>query len=220
MPIALTYGVGLLIAYLLGSIPTGLLIVRAMTGKDVRSVGSGRTGATNAMRAAGLGAGVLTGLGDIAKGMVAVYVARLLAPGDPWLEALCAAAVVAGHNWPVFIGFRGGVGAGTNTGSAIGLWPLAGMVMIPLLLVVVALTGYASVGSTLMALAGVVIFTLRAAVGGQPWAYAAYSLVAALMVWGALLPNYRRLVQGTERVVGPRAQAALRRGEGLEQADG
>jgi glycerol-3-phosphate acyltransferase PlsY len=213
MPIELTYVAGLLVAYLLGSIPTGFLIVRAVTGQDVRMVGSGRTGATNAMRAAGLGIGLVSGLGDIGKGMAAVYAARLLAPGDPWLEALCGVAAVAGHNWSVFIGFRGGAGTGPNTGAAIVLWPPAGLVLIPLIPVVIVLTGYASLASTLSALSVIVIFVLRAAVAGQPWAYAVYAAATALMVWGALLPNYRRLAQGTERVVGPRAQAAVRKGQ-------
>ena len=90
------------IAYLLGSIPVGVFVVRLFGGRDIRSVGSGRTGGTNALRAAGLPAGVLTGLGDVAKGYAAVTVARLIAgPYVPMLEALCGVATVAGHNWPI-----------------------------------------------------------------------------------------------------------------------
>ena len=89
------------IGYLFGSIPVGYLVVRATSGVDVRSVGSGRTGGTNAMRAGGLGAGVMTAIGDMLKGLIAVVIMRWLSGGVPEIEALAGLGAVAGHNWSI-----------------------------------------------------------------------------------------------------------------------
>lgn len=199
--------VAVVAAYLLGSIPVGLLVVRALKGQDIRSIGSGRTGGTNAFRAGGIVAGIMTGIGDMAKGIGAVNIARLLLPGDPILEALCAVAAVAGHNWPVYIGFRGGAGTAPNVGAAMALWPLSAAILIPLTPALLFATGYASVTSTLISLAIVAIFVIRMLLGVQPPAYAGYALATAVLVAIALIPNYRRLIAGTERMVGPRARA-------------
>ncbi len=211
IPVALVYGVAILLAYLLGAIPVGLIVVQALKGRDIRTVGSGRTGGTNALRAGGVLAGVLTGLGDMAKGIGAVNIARLLLPGDPILEALCGVAAVAGHNWPVYLGFRGGAGTAPNVGAAAALWPVVGLIMVPLVPLILVLTGYASVTSTLVAISLVVIFVLRAVFAGSPWAYVGYSVATAILVALALIPNYRRLIEGTERLVGPRAKATAQR---------
>ncbi len=199
--------VGVIAAYLLGSIPVGLLVVRALKGQDIRSIGSGRTGGTNAFRAGGLVAGAMTAIGDAAKGIGAVNIARLLLPGDPILEALCAVAAVAGHNWPIYIGFRGGAGTGPNIGAAIALWPLSAAILIPLTPILLFATGYASVTSTLISLVIVALFVVRVLAAGQPAAYAGYALATTVLVAVALIPNYRRLIAGTERMVGPRARA-------------
>lgn len=209
----LTYLAAVLGAYLLGAIPVGLVVVRAVNGGDIRTVGSGRTGGTNALRAAGPVAGVLTGLGDMAKGFAAVHVARLLLPGDPVLEALCGVAAVAGHNWPVYIKFRGGAGTGPNAGAAVALWPVSAAIVVPIVPLALVLTGYASVTSTLASLAIVVIFAVRMVMVGSPFAYVGYSIATTLLVAIALIPNYKRLIAGTERLVGPRAKAIAHRSE-------
>src|SRR5688500_17316076 len=90
------YIVAIVVAYLVGSVPMGLVIVKIISGRDIREVGSGRTGGTNALRAAGLPAGILTAFADMGKGFAAVYLGRLLGQNDPWLEALAAVAAVAG----------------------------------------------------------------------------------------------------------------------------
>ncbi|GAB4478372.1 MAG: glycerol-3-phosphate 1-O-acyltransferase PlsY [Anaerolineae bacterium] len=199
-------GLAFVLAYLVGAIPMGLLVVKALTGEDVRQYGSGRTGGTNAMRAGGVKAGVLTGLGDLLKGVLAVNIGRLLFPGDPVAEAVCAVAAVVGHNWSIYIGFKGGAGTGANVGAAVALWPLTAAIMIPFVPLVLYLTGYASVTSTLASLLLVAIFILRAALAGQPIAYVVYAVITALLVAIALIPNYKRLLAGTERVVGLRAR--------------
>ncbi len=202
-----------IVAYLLGSIPMGLFVVQLFTKKDIRTIGSGRTGGTNAFRAGGIWTGVFTALGDLLKGFGAVYVARLILPGHPALEAICAVAAVVGHNWSLFIGFKGGAGTTPAVGAAIAFWPLSAAFLIPLIPSLLLLTGYASVTSSVLVVAIIVTFVLRWWLADQPVAYIGYAVGAALMVGLALIPNYRRLIAGTERLVGPRAKAQARRSE-------
>jgi acyl phosphate:glycerol-3-phosphate acyltransferase len=188
--------------YLLGSIPTGYLVVGILTGRDVRKVGSGRTGGTNAMRAGGVKAFVLTGIGDVLKGVAAVIVARLIT-GD-WLvgQAVAGVAAVIGHNWSIFLGFKGGAGTGANIGVCIGLWPLSALWLIPLVPLGVFVVGYASITSLVIAALIPITLALRAAAGQSSWIYVGYGIAAALTVVWALRPNIKRLLAGTE----PRAR--------------
>ena len=186
--------------YLLGSIPVGLLVVRAVTGKDIREVGSGRIGGTNVLRVAGPWVALLTALSDVAKGLLAVYLARAVV-GIPVVEALAGLAAVVGHNYSIFIGFKGGAGTATTIGGAIGLWPWNGVIMIVVGAAVVTAMRYASLGSIVVALLLPVILALRAWLAGAPWAYLIHGLgTAALTLW-ALRPNIRRLLDGNERQV-------------------
>lgn len=208
MPNLIAYPLAILLAYLLGSIPVGLLVVKLITGEDIRTYGSGRTGGTNAMRAGGIKSGLLTALGDITKGALAVILSRLIAPGQPWLEALSAVAAVAGHNWSVYLKFKGGAGTGPNVGAAIALWPVTGLIMIPFVPAVLYLTGYASVTSTLSAVLLIILFAMRYFFAGQPLQYIIYAILTTILVAVALLPNYKRLIDGSERRIGPRAKKA------------
>ena len=109
--------------YALGSIPFAILVTRWIAGIDVRSVGSGHAGGTNVMRAAGWGAGILVAVLDFGKGYLAVWLAQRL--GDIGLTtAVAAGAVVIGHCWPIFAGFRGGMGVGCGAGALLAIWPL------------------------------------------------------------------------------------------------
>jgi glycerol-3-phosphate acyltransferase PlsY len=143
------------LAYLLGSIPFGFLLVRLSVGGDVRETGSGGTGATNVTRRAGKGVGILTLLLDLLKGTAAVFVARaLLGAGEAaecWVCAAGAAAVL-GHVFPVWLKFRGGKGVATGLGVFLVLAPLATLCAILLFVVVVWLWRYVSLGSMLAAL--------------------------------------------------------------------
>ena len=207
MSIVLSSALLILAAYFIGSLPMGLLIVRVFSGKDIREVGSGRTGGTNAMRAAGLVAGVLTAFADIGKGFLAIWLARqLLIPGSNIVEALCAVAVVAGHNWPIFLGFKGGAGTSPNVGAAAAFWWPTLLIMVPSGAAILFGTGYASVASTVISFALIVIFGLRAILAQQPVEYVGYAIITFGLVALALIPNYRRLIAGTERLVGPRAK--------------
>ncbi len=187
-------------AYLLGSIPVGLLIVRATTGKDVREIGSGRTGGTNSLRAAGPWVALLVVVCDVMKGLLSVLLARAVV-GYPAVEALAGVAAVAGHNYSIFIGFKGGAGTMTNIGGAIGLWPWSVLVAAAVGIPVVTITRQASVGSIAVAILLPVLYTLRAGLGDGPWAHLIHGLgTAGLVIW-SLRPNIKRLLNGTERRV-------------------
>jgi acyl phosphate:glycerol-3-phosphate acyltransferase len=133
-------------AYLLGAVPWSYLIVRLLTGADVRSVGSGNAGATNVVRAAGKRAGLLALVLDAGKGVAAVLIARWLDAPEP-LVGLAAVAAVVGHVFPVFLGFRGGKGVATGAGALITLAPWAGLFAVVTFLVALKTGRYVALGS-------------------------------------------------------------------------
>ncbi len=110
-------------AYLIGSIPFAIIVARLKAGVDVRSIGSGHAGATNVMRSAGWGAGILVLLLDLAKGYLIIWLARNFGV-TPWVWPAAAALGIAGHCWPLYVGFRGGMGMAVGGGMLLGLWPL------------------------------------------------------------------------------------------------
>jgi glycerol-3-phosphate acyltransferase PlsY len=129
------------LAYLIGSIPSGLLVVKIATGKDVREIESGRTGGTNAMRAAGPLAGLFTALLDVSKGAGAVWVGQSLFSSPDWIVAMNGLLAILGHNYSAFLvernedgklHFRGGAGGATTLGVAIGLWVNSWLVILPI----------------------------------------------------------------------------------------
>ena len=146
----MTDALALLLAYLIGSFPTGFVVTRVITGQDLRSVGSGGTGATNARRALGSKWGALVALIDVSKGVLAIVIARWLGSGDMTV-ALAGVVVVVAHCWPVWLGFRGGKGVATGAGVvfALSLW---GLLLIPILVIPIALTRYVSLGSLIAAI--------------------------------------------------------------------
>src|SRR5664280_643389 len=131
---------GLAIAYLLGAIPFGYLLVKWKTGADVRAAGSGNIGATNVLRTTGRGAGVATLLLDIAKGYLAVWIAARLTHADPLWTSLAALAVMAGHAYPVFLRFKGGKAVASFVGAFLCLTPVALLAAVIIFVVVVART--------------------------------------------------------------------------------
>lgn len=201
-------------SYLLGSIPSGYVAVRLFTGKDVREEHSGRTGGTNAMRSAGFAAGLLTAVGDMLKAVLAVTIARQLFPGVAWLHVLSGVAAVIGHNYSIFLLRRedgrltisGGAGGAPTVGAVVGLWPPAGLIVVPVGALILYFVGYASVATMSIGLLALVIFSWRAIAGYSPWAYAALGVLAEIILIWALRPNIRRLRRGEERVVGLRAR--------------
>ncbi len=186
-------------AYLLGSIPWGLVLTRLFTSVDIRRQGSGNIGATNVSRVAGSTLGIITFTGDILKGTLPVFIAVSLGEAgergsDPWLSAVALAAFL-GHLYPVFTGFRaGGKGVATAAGCFIVLSPFACLVALGVFVLLVGVTRYVSVGSIGAAI------TLPLAVWF--WTYS-ISLSGAAAVTGVLIiwrhsQNIKRLIQGTE----------------------
>ncbi len=200
-----------LLAYIFGSIPFGLLIVKLVTGKDIREVESGRTGGTNAARAAGALPGVLTALMDALKGAAAVWVAQAVSPGNNWLHVLAPIAAVLGHNYSVFLAerdarfrlrFRGGAGGGTTVGGAFGLWWPSALIIVPLAGLVFLGIGYASVTTMSIALITTAVFAIRYALGRAPLQDVWYGVMALVLLVWALRPNIRALIEGRERFHG------------------
>ncbi len=201
----------IMLAYVLGSIPFGLLIVKLSTGKDIRQVASGRTGGTNAARAAGAWAGVLTGLMDGLKGAVAVWIAKAVFPGADWLHVVAGLAAILGHNYSLFIierdeqgrlRLRGGAGGGTTVGGAVGLWFPSAFINLPIALVVFLGIGYASVTTMSIAVITIIIFAIRYSMGLSPLSYVLYGVAALIILVWALRPNIRALIEGRERFHG------------------
>ncbi|MCD6576719.1 MAG: glycerol-3-phosphate acyltransferase [Anaerolineaceae bacterium] len=198
------------LAYLIGSIPSGLLVVKVATGKDVREIESGRTGGTNAMRAAGPLAGLLTAILDISKGAAAIWVGKSLFSGSDWIIAINGLLAILGHNYSAFLvkrnengnlHFQGGAGGATTLGVAIGLWVNSWLVILPIAGLVYLLIGYASLTTISIALSTMGIFTVKAIEGATPWVYAVLGAAAVGIVLFALKPNIQRIKEGTERRV-------------------
>ncbi|HTS67061.1 MAG TPA: glycerol-3-phosphate 1-O-acyltransferase PlsY [Candidatus Acidoferrales bacterium] len=187
----------LAIAYLLGAIPFGYLLVKWKTGADVRSKGSGNIGATNVMRTTGRATGIATLLLDIAKGYFAVWIADRLTHGD-WLAMSAAAlAVMAGHAFPVFLRFQGGKAVASFVGAFLCLTPLALAVEVIVFVVIVAWTRYISMGSII----GAATFPLAVwLVARAPIPALAASVVAAGFIIYRHRSNIERLRSGTENM--------------------
>ena len=204
-------GIGVVIlGYLLGSIPFGLLIVKMKTGKDVRTVESGRTGGTNVVRAAGLGAGLLTAFFDILKGAISVWVAQAILPENPMVHILTPLAAILGHNYSLFLirreengklRFHGGAGGAPALGGAMGLW----LPMFPIVLAAGALiwftVGIASLTTMAIGLVVTVVFAIYSAQGLMEPVNIWYGVIAELFLIWALRPNIKKLLAGNERVV-------------------
>jgi glycerol-3-phosphate acyltransferase PlsY len=141
----------ILIAYLLGAIPFGYLLTRFTTGKDVRAEGSGNIGATNVLRAAGPGAAIATLSLDMAKGFAAVWIAGLITDSQPGWMADAALAVMVGHAFPIFLGFKGGKTVATFIGAFLYLTPIPMLAALVVFVITVAVTRYISAGSILLA---------------------------------------------------------------------
>lgn len=202
-------GLAILIAYLLGAIPVGVLATWLVKGVKVTEIGSGRTGATNVYRAAGVWGMALTTLGDVLKGVFAIQLAHFatmlaqaVGPRSTalsWIVPLAGIAAVAGHNWSIFLGFRGGAGTVTTVGvlAAMNPWVAAAVILVGLAAMI--LSRMASVGSITLALSMGPALAVAAAIVSTPWAWISFGVVAGAFTIYALLPNIRRILNGQER---------------------
>jgi glycerol-3-phosphate acyltransferase PlsY len=185
------------IAYLLGAIPFGYLLVKWRTGTDVRSSGSGNIGATNVWRTTSRATGLATLALDIGKGYLAVWVAGRLTAGDPLWMSLAALAVMAGHAYPVFLRFQGGKAVASFVGAFLCVAPLALAVQIAVFVAVVAWTRHISMGS----IVGAATFPLAVWLVQQaPWPVVAAAVVGAGFIIYKHKSNIHRLRAGTESV--------------------
>jgi len=198
------------VAYALGSVPVGLIVAWLKTGRDLRSTGSGKTGATNVMRSAGRDCGFLTLFLDGAKAFIAVLVATLLwhqgvlslggvDVSTALMQSLAGVAAIIGHNHPMFAGFRGGRGVSSFFGSMIYLhWPVA-LAGIGVLTVVALASRFMSLASIVAGIVTCIAMVALFAVGRVPFPHAAYAVAVVTYIVIAHRDNIVRLRSGTER---------------------
>jgi glycerol-3-phosphate acyltransferase PlsY len=203
--VVLQYAAVILVGYLLGSIPFGYIVGR-LRGVDVTQYGSGRTGGTNVLRTVGKKAAAVSIGCDLLKGAAAVLLGRWLV-GTELAAALAGFAAVVGHDWSIYIGFRGGAGTGTSMGAYFFMapWPTL-LVGLSSAFIGFVVLRYASVTSLLIVflmspalLIGVLFFN-------QPLEHLAYAVAVGLLVLLSHRPNIKRLLQGTERRIGDPAK--------------
>jgi glycerol-3-phosphate acyltransferase PlsY len=207
------------IGYVLGSIPVGLWVCR-MYGVDIRTVGSGRTGGTNAWRAAGLKAAVPTIIGDAIKGAVAVLLVRwlfyLVFPDPDAMQvdeatlrttvlnlgvALAGGFAVVGHNWSFLNGFKGGAGGITTAATTLAISPLVGGMAIIIAAFVIWWTRISSIATMTVGVCAFAMFLILGVQEMSPWPYILYGVMVLASVVIALRPNREKLREGKERVI-------------------
>ncbi|MCL1854876.1 MAG: glycerol-3-phosphate 1-O-acyltransferase PlsY [Clostridia bacterium] len=196
-----------LTAYLLGCIPTGLLIANK-AGVNIRDLGSKNTGASNVLRVMGLKSGLITFVGDFLKATLACWIGNLLLPSSLFGIAgygrmLAGIFVIVGHNWPVFSGFQGGKGVSSSVAVILFADPLWGGVSILACLMIIALTRYISLGSLTMLLCYAVLMCVS---HWGLWAHCVFAIMLFLMSVYRHQGNIQRLVHGTENKIGRRVK--------------
>ena len=207
-----------LVGYLLGSIPFGLLLARKFAKVDIRNYGSGKIGSTNVLRTAGRKAAVLALILDALKGSIAVVFAAMifgrnyLVVGDFGLgllvaQCLAALAAMAGHVWSIFLKFRGGRGVATFFGGLAALSPVVALFGGQVFVIGVGLTKFASLGSIAGAVGTYTILIPLTILNGFPVEYLVYSLIGTIVIIYMHRDNIARLLAGKERRLGEAAQA-------------
>ena len=211
MGIIYTIEVGV-IAYLIGSINSSILISRAVMGKDIRTSGSGNAGATNMLRTMGKKYAIITLVIDILKGVVALLLAKLaihLGAGDVAMY-VSGVAVVVGHNFPVFFGFKGGKGVATSLGVVLLLDWKIGLITLLIAIAIMALTRYVSLGSIVAAVVFMILQIISMAVNGE---FDITRLICVIILGGLLIVRHRaniaRLIKGEENKLGHKKETKV-----------
>lgn len=210
MELLYTIAVGV-IAYLIGSINSSILISKAVTGKDIRKSGSGNAGATNMLRTMGKKYAVITLVIDILKGVVALLIAKLAISFGAYGVSMYIAgvAVVLGHNFPIFFGFKGGKGVATSLGVVLLLDWKIGLITLVIALAIMAITKYVSLGSIM---AAVVFIILQTVVMTVTYSFDVTRFICVLILGGLLIIRHRanivRLLNGTENKLGSKKKEA------------
>lgn len=201
----LNYIIITVIAYLLGNISTSYIVAKRMIGVDIRTQGSGNAGSTNVLRTLGKKAGAITFIGDLLKGIVAVLIGKLIAnlTGIDTVTAgyFAVVGVVSGHNWPAFLGFRGGKGVATSLGAMIASNPILALGCFAIFLVIVKVTKYVSLASIVgISMSPIFMMMLKNTKG------VLVTLFLSLSVIYTHRENIKRLINGTERKIGQKKE--------------
>jgi len=202
-----------LVGYLLGCIPFGLIIGRGKAKVDIRRQGSGKTGAANVLRTTGKKAAFAVATLDLLKGVLAVVFAGIIVGSDYLLigefglgilfaQVIAALAAMAGHIWPIFLGFRGGRGVATFFGGLLALCPVAAIFGGEILIIGAGLSGFVSLGSITGAVGAYAILVPLIIINGFPVEYLAYTLIGTLVILYMHRGNIKRLLTGKERRMG------------------
>ena len=193
------------VAYLLGNISTSYIVAKRIAGVDIRTQDSGNAGSTNVLRTLGKRAGAMTFLGDVLKGVMAVliseFAARLVGIDTLLAGYLAVICVVAGHNWPAVLGFRGGKGVATSLGAMLAVNPVITLMCLAVFILVVAITKYVSLGSVVgIGCSPIFMIMVKNKAG----------LIVALFLTASVIYNHRanikRLLNGTERKIGQKKE--------------
>jgi len=207
--------IAIILSYLAGSIPFAYIVVKLMKGTDIRDVGSGNVGFTNATRALGIKKGLIVLLADAGKGVAAVLAISKLGmiQANPLLEfmpVVCGVAAIIGHIWTVFLKFKGGKGVAASLGIFIAIHWMAGVIALAIWLIIVAITRYVSLGSILMCISFCVVTfatgTGNVTYGVDIWAVRIMAIVVTLIVIYKHRDNIKRLLKGEERKFGKKEQ--------------
>lgn len=196
-----TWIISIVLSYLLGSITFSYVVGKLLKGIDIRKHGSGNAGATNALRVLGKGPAISILLLDIAKGVVAVLIARSLFPDHLWVSMLCGLAVIIGHNWPIYFGFRGGKGIATTIGVVMTLAIIPSLISGAISILAIILTRYVSLGSLIYTLLLPVIVYMMDGVDGLFYT----SLAIWILAWMRHRSNIVRIVRGEENRIGQKS---------------
>ncbi len=199
------YALVLPVAYVLGSIPWGFLITLMVKGMDIREYGSGKTGTSNVLRSAGGPYAAMTLALDLSKGLLAVFLARAAVDTAP-AEVGAGLLALAGHNWPVFLGFRGGRGIATGVGGLLVMAQIPGAIAFAVFAPVTLLSRYLSLGSIVAVMAAFLSMLAMVLLDRTSSTYLYYTGVGGAIIIWQHRDNIRRLLQGTERRLGQPAE--------------
>lgn len=194
-------------SYLIGSIPSGLVIGK-LKRIDVREYGSGNIGTTNVVRTLGARYGAIVLVADVLKGVVAVIMARYVV-GSPMCEMAAGLAAVAGHDWSVFLRFRGGRGVATSLGGLLPMAmpaPLSGIIGLAVFVLVVLASRYVSLASIVGSTSAVVAMAVFLGLGRVPWQYLVYIVIVVALIIYQHRDNISRLLSGTESKFGQKGE--------------
>lgn len=211
----LRFAAAAVVGYLLGSLPSGVIIGKVFGNIDPRTQGSGKTGTTNILRTLGPGPAVMVLVLDLSKGVAAVLLARYAFMPQPpatvnlqaWAEAIGGFSAILGHNHSVFIHFTGGRGVATGGGIILAVSPFAFVVAVIALIVPIVVTRYVSLGSIMGAAAGATTEVILAATGHDSWPHAVLLVAGAAYIIISHRDNIERLLAGTERKLGAKVMS-------------